>query len=145
MMEKVSTRDLVRIDPAERVLLLPHCLRPSETCPGKYSKKGMVCPPDCTESCVIRTLKQAAIEKGYKGVCVAPGGSMVLRFVEEMAPLGIVAVACEKELELGVRGVEALALDERIRMPTITIIPLSKDGCVDTEVDVALALDVLNS
>lgn len=85
------------------------------------------------------------MEKGYKGVCVAPGGSMVLRFVEEMAPLGIVAVACEKELEMGVRGVETLALDERIRMPTITIVPLSKDGCVDTEVDIALVLDVLSS
>jgi hypothetical protein len=130
--------------PSERVLLLPHCLRPSETCAGKYSKDGLICDENCTEPCAIRVLQQAALEQGYKGVCVAPGGSMVLRFVQRTMPDAIVAVACEKELELGLRGVEEMVQDGKVEMPSITVIPLSKEGCVDTEVDVQQALEALS-
>ena len=31
-------KQLSQVDPSQRVLLLSHCLRPSQTCPGKYSK-----------------------------------------------------------------------------------------------------------
>jgi hypothetical protein len=125
------------------VLLLPHCLRPSETCPGKHSRQGIVCPDDCTVPCVIRTLRQAAIERGYKGVCVAPGGSMVVRFVERMAPQGIVAVACEKELALGARSLGELVQEGKIQFPATIVIPLAVDGCVDTEVDIIRAMEVI--
>lgn len=145
MIDTMDKEGLVAIAPSERVLLLPHCLRPSESCPGKYSKLGLVCLEDCSEPCAIRTLRQTALEQGYKGVCTAPGGSMVLRFVEQMSPQGIVAVACPKELELGVRGVEDLAQKHKIDMPAIVVIPLSKDGCVDTEVDVGEVVEVLRS
>jgi hypothetical protein len=137
--------ELAAVDPSERVLLLPHCLRPSETCPGKYSKLGLVCPDDCTETCAIRVLRNAALKVGYKGICVAPGGSMVLRFVKKLMPRAIVAVACPKELELGLKGVEEIARDEAFEMPTVVVIPLSKDGCVDTEVDLDYALAVVSS
>ena len=144
MAEVVSIGKLVSIDPAERVLLLPHCLRPSETCPGTYSKQGLVCQADCTEPCAIRVLQKAALERGYKGVCTAPGGSMVLRFIERTAPHGIVAVACGKELDLGVRGVEELVRRGKVEMPAIAVIPLSTEGCFDTEVDLDQALEVLS-
>jgi hypothetical protein len=70
---------------------------------------------------------------------------MVLRFVERMAPEAIVAVACQKELELGVNGVKELSRDGKFSMPLISVVPLSKEGCVDTEVDVAEVMDVLTS
>ena len=118
-----------------RVLLLPQCLRPSASCPGKLSREGMQCPDDCTESCVLRQCREAAVAQGYVGVCVAAGGSMALRFVKQLQPERIVAVACPKELDLGVRSVEEMigSLDT---VPSVRVVPLSKDGCVDTEVDV---------
>ncbi|MHB1413927.1 MAG: DUF116 domain-containing protein [Chloroflexota bacterium] len=124
---------LSRVDPTQRVLLLSYCLRPSASCPGKFSKKGLICPDDCQEDCSVGRLQRLALNLGYKGVCVASGGSMALRYVQEYRPRGIVAVACEKELEQGVEGVGGLmALG---RKPEIVIIPLTATGCVDTSVD----------
>ena len=58
-----------------------------------------------------------------------------MRFVKQLQPERIVAVACPKELDLGVRSVEEMigSLDT---VPSVRVVPLSKDGCVDTEVDV---------
>ena len=140
MINPTNKKKLATIPPAERVLLLPHCLRPTENCPGKYSKQGLVCPEDCSEPCAIRALREAAMNLGYKGSCVAPGGALALRFVKEMKPRGIVAVACGKELELGIDGVESMAESEDVQTPVIEVIPLSKNGCVDTDVDVEQAL-----
>ena len=50
------------------------------------------------------------------------------------------AVACDKELQEGIHGVSELAPSGQKPIP-IVVIPLSKDGCVDTEVDVRLALE----
>jgi geranylgeranyl diphosphate synthase type II len=145
MINLTCEEELVRIPPEERVLLLPHCLRPSETCPGRYSKQGLLCPDGCSEPCSIRTLREAAAALNYKGTCVAPGGALALRFVKEMNPRGVVAVACDKELEIGVRDVECAALDAGTEMPLIVVVPLSKDGCVDTEVDIELALRTIEA
>ncbi len=97
---------------------------------------------DCVRDCVIGRFRKAASALGYKGVCVAAGGAMALRFVKEQAPGGIVAVACDKELVEGVDGVRKLALSEA-EAPPIVIVPLAKDGCVDTEVDEGLVLNAL--
>ncbi|MBE3112755.1 MAG: DUF116 domain-containing protein [Acidobacteria bacterium] len=122
------------IDPAERILLLPHCLRPSDGCRGKHTRSGMQCPDDCDLSCAIRSLREAAVEAGYKGVCIAPGGRLALRYVEENRPRGIVAVACDKELAAGVNGVREVSA-KGIPLPSMVVIPLARDGCVDCEVD----------
>jgi len=136
-------QSLATIEPSQRVLLLSHCLRPSQTCPGKFDKKGMNCPADCRESCVLGRLKGSALGLGYRGVCIAAGGAMALRFVKEHKPRGIVAVACDKELKEGVSGVEEITKGNG-EMPTIVIIPLTKDGCVDTEVDEEQALKTIS-
>lgn len=145
MIDLTCQEELFHIPPEERVLLLPHCLRPSETCPGKYSKQGLLCPDDCSEPCSIRVLREAAMNLHYKGVCVAPGGALALRFVKETNPKGVVAVACDKELELGIHGLECAAQNDEAEMPAIVVVPLLKDGCVDTEVDVELALRTLEA
>ncbi len=126
----------------ERVLLLPHCLRPSEDCPGKITRDGLQCPGDCPHraTCAIGRLRDEAERLGYNGVCVAPGGAMALRFVKEKAPKGILAIACYKELLEGVQAVEEAPVKEK---PVILTLPLLRDGCVDTEVDVDEALRLL--
>ena len=123
---------LSQVTPSQRVLLLSHCLRPSQSCPGKFNKEGLQCPADCNVQCVIKDFRLAAAGLGYGGVCIAAGGAMALRFIREHKPHGIVAVACNKELTAGVQEIKELNQDET---PAILIVPLSKDGCVDTEVD----------
>lgn len=88
---------------------------------------------------MVGRLRRAALAAGYRGVCVASGGSMALKFVAEQNPRGIVAVACNKELAEGIEGVLGLALSAG-EAPPIVVVPLLRDGCVDTEVDEAQAL-----
>ncbi len=134
--------DFADVEPEERILLLPHCLRPSDGCRGKHTRSGMQCPEDCDLACSIRNLREAALAAGYKGVCIAPGGRLALRYVEETRPRAIVAVACDKELAAGVAGVrEASAKD--IPLPSMVVIPLERDGCVDCEVDEEAAIRMI--
>jgi hypothetical protein len=130
-----------QIDPTDRVLLLSHCLRPSQTCTAKYDKRGLICIDDCKEDCVIGRLRKAALELKYKGVCIAPGGSLAIKYVKETKPAGIVAIACQKELNEGVESV--VEFSDKKDMPVIISVPLTKDGCVDTEVDEMLAMKAI--
>ncbi|MHB0858772.1 MAG: DUF116 domain-containing protein [Anaerolineae bacterium] len=133
---------LCETDPSRRVLLLSHCMRPSQTCPGKFGKQGLVCPDDCDQDCVIGRLRRAALALGYEDVCVAAGGKMALRFVKEHNPLGIVAVACHKELLEGLEGVQELG-ESTPNPPVVVGVPLTQDGCVDTRVDETQALEAI--
>ncbi len=134
--------ELSKVEPSERVLLLSHCMRPSQTCRGKFDKKGLNCVLDCTENCVIRRCKEKAFKLGYKGVCIAAGGAMALRFVKENTPKAIIAVACNKEPEEGVEAVRALEKDLQ-QLPSVVVVPLLSDGCVDTEVDETQVMEAL--
>lgn len=132
---------LAGISPGERVLLLPHCLRPAATCPGRPSREGFRCPAECTEPCAIQALREEALRLGYKGVCIAPGGALALRFVQNARPQAVVAVACAKELQEGRDAVAGLGGE----VPLVVVLPLSRDGCVDTEVDLEAALTLLRA
>ena len=127
------------IEPAQRVLLLSHCLRRSARCRATAGPEGLECR-HCSEDCPVNVIVQAAGAAGYGGVCVAPGGSMALKFVARTRPRGIVAVACRKELEEGIRGV---AEHSGTQEPAILTVALSRDGCVDTEVDVPRVLGII--
>lgn len=65
-----------------------------------------------------------------------------MRYVKENSPKGIVAVACQKELEEGIHGVCELSGSNKLT-PPIVIVPLVKDGCVDTEVNEEQALEMI--
>ena len=133
---------LIVIEPAQRVLLLPHCLRRADTCQGTYTKQGLECH-ECNPDCPANQLRQTAIRLGYKGICIAPGGRLAIKYVEENRPLAIVAVACQKELQEGIHGVSELVGNGQQMIP-IVVVPLSKDGCVDTEVDIKMALEKIS-
>ncbi len=128
------------IKPDQRVLLVSHCLRSSEKCMAKMTRTGLGCRDDCSNRCSIGRLRILAEKQGYKGICIAPGGSMAIKFINEKNPKGIVAVACMKELAEGVSAVKELEGNEKDNgsgnnVPVIMSVPLLKDGCVDTEVD----------
>ncbi len=52
-------------------------------------------------------------------------------------------MACDKELAEGVAAVESLEWEHGA--PPIFQIPLTRDGCVDTNVDVARAIEVVTA
>lgn len=139
-MDKLA--QLARIVPSERILLLPHCLRHSNTCQATYNQEGLQCQ-GCTPDCAINRLCAAASECGYKGVCVAPGGRLAINFIKEKRPRAIVAIACEKELEEGIDGINKLAV--KAFKPVVVIIRLIKDGCLDTVVDQEKALEIVRT
>ncbi len=141
--EKSKKSKISKIDYSKRVLLISHCLRPSKKCPAKLDENGLNCVK-CINNCAIGQLKRVAEELNYKGICIAPGGALAVNFVEKMLPEGIVAVACMKELIEGVYMVKK-KVKKTIKMPVIELIPLTKDGCVDTEVDIEYAIEVLKS
>lgn len=124
------------IDPSERILLLPHCMRDSKKCRAVADEQGLNCLA-CSDTCQVNLMRQTAEILGYKGICIAPGGSLALRYVRETLPRGIVAVACPKELSEGVENVAKLAGCEP---PVITIIPLTKEGCIDTRINLSTAI-----
>ena len=137
--------DIIRLAvvPANRrILLLPHCLRHSDTCEAKYNTLGLQCA-GCNPDCAINLLRDAALRLGYKGVCVAPGGRLAVNYISETRPDAIVAIACQKELEEGVNNVNGL--DGNGYRPLLVVIPLARDGCVDTEVDLEPALKTVSA
>jgi len=74
---------------------------------------------------------------------VAPGGRLAVTFIQETKPRAVLAVACAKELVDGVEGVQKQAEAAGMNAPSIVVVPLLKDGCVNTEVDVPKALELL--
>lgn len=137
-----SEERLSRIDPSRRILLISHCLRKSAVCKASIDEWGVACV-ECNPSCQVNQLRRKALDLGYQGVCVAPGGSMALKYVREQKPAGIVAVACARELEEGIDNVARLAGPD-IAAPPIVVVPLTKDGCVNTEVNVAQAYEKIS-
>jgi hypothetical protein len=137
-----TAENLGDIAASERILLLPHCLRRSGSCRASYNGDGLECR-GCNPDCPVNRLTSAAVRLGYKGICVAPGGRLAVNYVKRMRPGAIVAVACAKELKEGVSGVQELEM-EGAPAPVIAVIPLSRDGCIDTEVDQDKALETLS-
>jgi hypothetical protein len=88
-------------------------------------------------------LRIVAVQAGYAGVCVAPGGRLAIRFLVEMQPAGVVAIACRTELEEGLAAIRDM--EWRNGQPVVAVVPLSQDGCVDTVVDVEMARSVILS
>jgi len=135
---------LMHIVPSRRILLLPHCLRHSNSCKAKYDEEGLQCI-HCNPECSVNRLSTAAAAYGYGGICVAPGGKLAIKYISKKRPEAIVAIACDKELEEGVQGVKEIKRDDNIPIPLMVIIPLLKDGCVDTEVDETAALEAIRT
>ena len=140
--EKLAKLALLKaVCPTDRVLLLPHCLRRSEHCQATYEREvGLKCKK-CDPLCPINRIVSTAEKLGLGGICVAPGGSIAVEYLKRRKPQGIVAVACPKELVMGVEAVRSLS--DNGWEPVVITIDLLKDGCVDTEVDVELVEEFL--
>ncbi len=121
MKEKVS-----RVEFEDRMVMVPQCLRHPKNCESDMGEWGH----DCNRCgrCQIDELISITEELGYGGFYIVPGSSMAKKLLKQKDYEAVVAVACHSEL---VEGFEAAHVFD---VPAQGI-PLSKEGCVDTEVD----------
>ncbi len=118
-----------------RVVILPHCLRDRDECKAEFTDRGYICAR--CGACDIQAIAEYAEDLGYKGVYIVPGGSMAKKIMEDLKPRGVVGVACFLELAESME----LAMLYDIHPQGI---PLIRDGCKDTLVDIEEVKDILS-
>ena len=119
-------KKFAKIKPKDRILIVPQCLRHAK-CPARLdSMTGIACK-ECG-LCILKDLKAEAERLGY-GFYIVPGGRFVQRIVKAVRPKAALGVACTKDLNM--------AMHELANCKTIVQgVPLVKDGCVQTQVNV---------
>ncbi len=118
----------------ERLLvLLPHCLQ-IDKCNRNVTRDINNCR-QCGQ-CLVGELKEAAQGFGVNAE-VVNGGTLARRRVAQMRPTGIVAVACERDLTLGIQDVYPI--------PVIGVINDRPYGpCHNTRVDMVKVAEAIS-
>ncbi|WP_414469563.1 DUF116 domain-containing protein [Methanobacterium sp. ACI-7] len=125
---KVNEKSFKQISDKDKILILPHCLR-NPKCEAKLNSTGLHCT-DCNR-CVIGVLKNKAEDKGYK-VFIIPGSTFLKKITKEHEFKAVLGVACYQDLNLAMMNLSKFHCQG---------VPLSKDGCVCTKVDIRAVLD----
>lgn len=121
-----------KINPKYKIVFLPQCLRKATKCKAKIGEEGYECVK-CSKDCKAREIREMAENAGYK-IFVVPGGSMVSKIIYKYKPKAVIGVACMKELVMSL---------EELQLP-LHAVELSKDGCVETDVDIEKVKVALN-
>jgi hypothetical protein len=111
----------------ERVMiLLPHCLQNNE-CPHKITVDINNCK-QCGKCCVSDLIK---LSQKYSAIIkVATGGTLARKLIKECRPSGVIAVACERDLSMGIQDSGSI--------PVFGVLNCRPNGpCFNTSVDIA--------
>jgi len=115
-----------RCEPGRLLILFPSCLQRSE-CPQKITSDVANCLR-CGK-CKVKDVLELAEKYGTQCV-VGTGGHLALEIASGDGVDAIVAVACEKELQEGMKGA--------LPKPSLGVINIRPHGpCKDTDVDLA--------
>ncbi len=121
----VKSKKLV-LDGRQVMILLPHCLQDSD-CPHKITMDVNNCKK--CHKCTVCDLIELG-EKYHAVIKVATGGTLARKFIEESRPRGVIAVACERDLSLGIQ--------DAIEIPVIGVLNCRPNGpCFNTSVVIA--------
>ena len=127
-------RNAVAGTPYERrILLLPQCLKSSTACRAEFDALGLLCA-ECGR-CSIGTIQREAEQLGYV-VLVAEGTTAVAALLARGDADAVIGVSCLHALERSFRPLTAHAV------PGIAV-PLLRNDCVDTVVDLEWVREVL--
>lgn len=121
--ELVKSQNL-QFKPTEILILAPHCLQWS-----KCSHKITLDVNNCKRcgKCSIDFLHKIREKYGVNFIVVS-GGTLARKFVKELKPKGIVAIACEQDLTSGIQ--------ETSPLPVLGILNLRPYGpCYNTSLD----------
>ncbi|MFQ6135956.1 MAG: DUF116 domain-containing protein [Candidatus Hydrothermarchaeales archaeon] len=117
--------DFSKIEVKDRILVVPQCLRHIK-CPARLdSNVGVTCK-ECG-MCVLKEVKHESERLGYR-FFIVPGGTFVERIVRAVKPRAALGIACHRDLNM---AMHALSNEKCV----VQGLPLTKDGCVQTEVD----------
>jgi hypothetical protein len=119
---------------AERLVVVPHCLRATGACKAEEKSAFYVCAR--CRACKIADIVEKAEELGYLGVKILKGGSAVSAMLREVKPRAVLGVACSFEGALGALECEKQGI-------AVQFVALARDGCADTDVDVQEVLQAL--
>lgn len=122
------------IPPSRRLLLLPHCLKPTVGCPAEYNEYGLDC--GSCKACSIADFRGLAENKEYR-VLVAEGSPIVMNIIVNGYVDAIVGVACLNVLE---KAIDKILL---AGIPCMAV-PLLSSDCRSTTVDEAWVRDMVN-
>ncbi len=118
----------------KRLLLLPQCLRHPEACRAPIDAFGLSCR--FCGNCVIGDLQHEAEQMGYT-VLVAEGSPIVTSLLRSGRIKAVIGVSCLNVLEQVFPYMEAGAI------PGLAV-PLLRDGCSNTAVDIDWVWDAIH-
>jgi uncharacterized protein len=127
---KVNEKFYKQVKPEEKIVVLPHCLRSTE-CEAKLESSGLICN-NCNR-CVIGVIKNKADEKGIQ-VFIIPGSTFLKKIIEKNNFKAVLGVACYQDLNLSMMKLSKFSCQG---------VPLLKDGCINTKVDVKAVFEKL--
>lgn len=108
------------------MILLPHCLQDAD-CPHKITMDIHNCK-QCGKCSISEFI---TISQKYDAVVkVATGGTLARKFIEDIHPAGVIAVACERDLSMGIL--------ETGNLPVYGVLNCRPNGpCYNTSVDMS--------
>ncbi len=124
----VNEKHFKKIEPQNKILVLPHCLRHAD-CEANLESSGLVCT-GCNR-CVIGVLKNKGESRGFK-VFIIPGSTFLKKILEKNDFKAVLGVACYQDLNLSMMKLSKFSCQG---------VPLLKDGCINTKVDVKAVLE----
>ena len=119
---------------AERIVLVPQCLRRIGRCRARETSRGYECA-SCM-ACPAGEILAEAKRLGYKGTFMLKGGRAVAGILASERPSAVVGIACSYEGALGIVECERAGV-------AVQFVPLTADGCFETDVDMAEVRSVL--
>ncbi len=130
---KMNEEEFSKIDPKDRIIFLPQCLR-SSSCKAPQDELGYHC--QLCGKCKIATIVKEARKVGSK-VFVLPGADVVPIIIKKFKPQAILGVACIREL------VQCASLIDKYKITGQGVL-LLRGGCKNTDVDLNLVNEKLN-
>lgn len=122
---QITLAQKTRVPGSKLLILLPHCLQNSD-CPHKITIKVDNCKR-CGKCDITEILELA--ERYRAQVRVATGGTLARKYIKEIKPQAVVAVACERDLSLGIRDISG-------NIPVLGVLNSCPQGpCINTTVD----------
>ncbi|MFH0817787.1 MAG: DUF116 domain-containing protein [Candidatus Micrarchaeota archaeon] len=127
IINRVNSELYHRTKKSERIVFIPHCLRNIKVCKASIGEEGYRCAK--CGGCVVQSIVEECEKNDIKYFMVA-GGSIVMKLIDKYQPKAVIGIACHNELKM------ALEKTGEKKIPTQVVL-LSKDGCVNTEVDLS--------
>ncbi|MDR3330744.1 MAG: DUF116 domain-containing protein [Endomicrobium sp.] len=118
----------------KRIVFVPHCMRNINACIA-IEKDGYYICVECGK-CKIGDISGLMRELHYSALYIAKGGRSVEKIIKDQKPEAVVGIACFFEGDQAFRTLK----EKRIVMQ---FVPLTKDGCTATDINLKEAVKVL--